>query len=114
MPWLRIDDHFVEHERIEPLSDRAFRLHMAALCASARKLTDGHVSSKDGRVLSLMVGAKPKHISELETTGVWTLNGDGWVIRDYLDYNPSAEQVRGERRKAAERMKHARANRGER
>ena len=30
--------------RISKLSDRAFRLHVAAICHAARKLTDGHIS----------------------------------------------------------------------
>lgn len=105
MAWLKLDDAFVDHERIEPLSDRAFRLHITALCLCARKLTDGHVSSKDVKVCRTLVAAGPRHLAELENAGVWEPNGDGFQIRDYLDYNPSAEQVREERRKASERMR---------
>lgn len=108
MAWLKIDDGFVEHSRIEPLSDKAFRLHIAALCICARKLTDGHVSEKDAKVIQVMAGSRAKHVHELVQFGVWEVNGDGWNIRDYLDYNPSAEHVKEERRKAAERMQQAR------
>ena len=41
MAWLRIDDGFVEHPKVYDLSDRSFRLHVAAHCYSARNLTDG-------------------------------------------------------------------------
>lgn len=108
MAWLRIDDGFVEHERVEPLSDKAFRLHVTALCMCARKLTDGHISEKDALVTRTITGARQRHIEELELYGLWQLNGDGYQIRDYLDYNPTAEQVREERRKAADRMRRIR------
>lgn len=111
MSWLKIDDGFVEHFRVDPLSDRAFRLHVAALCHCSRNLTDGHVSTKNVRVLRARSNnAGVKHVDELLEAGLWVQNGDGYVIRDYLDYNPSAEKVRQERSKAAERMRDVRAN----
>jgi len=110
MTWLRIDDGFVEHERIDPLSDRAFRLHLAALCHCARNLTDGHVTTKNVVVLRARANnANRKHIDELLAAGVWEPNGDGYIIRDYLDYNPSADTVKDDRRKAADRMRSIRA-----
>lgn len=111
MSWLRIDDGFIEHERIDPLSDRALRLHVAALCHCARNLTDGHVTEKNTKVLRARASnATQRHIDELLAAGVWQKNGDGYVIRDYLDYNPAAEKVREERASAAERMRNVRAN----
>jgi hypothetical protein len=99
MAWAKLDDEFVEHPRISPLSDKAFRLHVAGICHAARKLTDGHISRTDARILQALTKARGRHIDELLDAGVWTENGDGWVIRDYLDYNPSAVKVK-ERRKA--------------
>ncbi len=110
MTWLKLDDGFVDHERVENLSDKAFRLHVTALCLCARKLTDGHLSDKDVRVAKTLVGAGAKSVQELRDAGLWETNGDeGLKVRDYLDYNPTAEQVREERRKAAERMREIRA-----
>ena len=110
MAWLKLDDGFVEHPRIEKLGSRAFRLHVTALCQCARKLTDGHISDTDAKVARLLAGAGTRAISELEEAGLWERNGHGWVVRDYLDYNPSAEQVRAERKRAADRMRNVRAN----
>jgi hypothetical protein len=114
MAWLKLDDGFVEHPRIEPLTDRAFRLHVAALCQCARKLTDGHISLKDARMLSVLTRSRARHIDELVDKGLWNVNGNGWVLRDFLDYNPSAEHVKTERKKAAERMAKARNHGGKR
>ncbi len=110
MAWLKIDDGFVEHERVDPLSDRAFRLHVGALCLCARKLTDGKLTEKDVRIVAVQTGSNARHIRELEVTGLWVSNNGsgGYEIRDYLDYNPPAEKVKQERREAAERMRHLR------
>ena len=111
MTWAKLDDQFVEHPRISPLSDKAFRLHVAAICHASRKLTDGHISATDIRILQALTRARTKHIEELLASGVWTANGgSGWVIRDYLDYNPPADQVKERRRKWAERQQRHRGN----
>lgn len=110
MAWLKLDDGFVEHPRVDPLSHKAFRLHVTAMCLSARKLTDGYVSEKDAKLCRTQAGVPVATVAELEESGLWERNGDGWYIRDYLDYNPSAEQVKAERARAAERMRHVRAN----
>jgi hypothetical protein len=106
--WVKLSDTFPEDERILGLSDKAFRLHVAALCASARNLTDGVISLERFRALSALVGAGKPELEELTSCGLW--EGEGpWTIRKYLDYNWSAEKVRDERRKAAERKAKSRA-----
>jgi hypothetical protein len=111
MAWAKLDDQFAEHTRIAPLSDKAFRLHVAAICLAARKLTDGHITYTDARVLQALTRARTRHIDELLGAGVWTENGGaGWVIRDYLDYNPSAETVKERRAKWTERQNRKRGN----
>ena len=105
MTWAKLDDGFPEHPRIASLTDKAFRLHVSSICLAARKLSDGHISVIDGKVLRALTGAQAKHVTELLDCGVWQENGDGWVIRDYLDYNPPADYVKERRRKDAERKK---------
>ena len=109
MAWAKLDDEFVEHPRISPLSDKAFRLHVAGICHAARKLTDGHISPTDARILLALTKTRRRHIDELLDAGVWTENGNGWVIRDYLDYNPSSETVKERRRKWADRQNRKRS-----
>jgi len=110
MTWLRIDDGFVEHERVEPLTDKAFRLHVTGMCLCARKLTDGFVSDKDVRVSLTISGSTRRQLQVLVEAGLWVPNGTGYDIHDYLDYNPTAEKVREDRAKAAERMRIVRGN----
>ncbi|WP_255254292.1 hypothetical protein [Streptomyces albidoflavus] len=38
MPWVRVDDRFPSHRKVALLSDRAFRLYVAALCWCSENL----------------------------------------------------------------------------
>lgn len=46
MSWVRLDDGFADHPKIAALDDRAFRIHIWALCYSARHLTDGFLAQE--------------------------------------------------------------------
>lgn len=47
MPWVRFDDQFPIHRKVDGLSDAAYRLHTSAIFWCARNLTDGFVSEED-------------------------------------------------------------------
>lgn len=114
MSWLRIDDAFAEHAKVYALSDRAFRLHVAALCYCARNLTDGLIDERGLRVISITAKVKKASIfvAELVAMGLWKVVPKGHQVRSYLEYNPSASDVKEARRKAAERKARARENGG--
>lgn len=97
MTWARIDDHFPEHPKVVGISDRAFRVHIAALCYAARYLTDGHIP----KAVPSALGARTRDIAELVGAALWEPNGDSYVIHDYLDYNPSRAAVEAERARKA-------------
>jgi hypothetical protein len=103
MTWVKIDDNFPDHPRVIGLSDAAFRAHVAAMCYAARYLTDGHIPSSALR----SIGPR-KVTSELEASELWIRTDHGWVIRDYLHYNPSKDEVEEKREGARERMARAR------
>jgi hypothetical protein len=103
MPWVRLDDRFPSHRKVALLSDRAFRLHVSAICWCAENLTDGHISDRElplvAHIRSIKTTAK-----QLQEAGLWDRTDDGWMVHDYLDYNPSRDQVLAERKKNAERQ----------
>lgn len=103
MPWVKLDDRFPSHRKIALLSDRAFRLHVSAICWCAENLTDGRISDRELALVTRVRGVKAT-AKQLEDAGLWDRTDDGWVIHDYLDYNPSREQVLLERKKNAERQ----------
>lgn len=104
MPWVRFDDQFPIHRKVDILSDAAFRLHVSAVCWCARNLTDGFIATAELR--SVTRARKPdKVVAELVRSGVWRETGGGWEIHDYLEFQPSREKVDRERKAKAERQK---------
>jgi len=107
LSWLKIDDKFVRHPKVMGLSDKAFRLHVAALCSCAEMLTDGYVSEREAKMLAPVVGTTSwkRYVHELIHAGLWLVEPHGWSIKDYLDYNPSALKVKEQRARNAERQR---------
>jgi hypothetical protein len=113
MPWVRFDDGFPNHRKVEPLSDGAFRLHSTAIFWSSRQLTDGCIPKRDLTFAAPRTMKRPqKYVSELVEAGLWEDTGEAWQLHDYLDYQPSKEQVIADRAKAAERQKRWRERHG--
>ncbi|MCX4778124.1 hypothetical protein [Streptomyces sp. NBC_01264] len=104
MPWVRLDDRFPSHRKVALLSDRAFRLHVTALCWSSENLTEGLIRDKELPVVARIRGLKTV-AKELEDAKLWDRTEDGWVIHDYLVYQFSREQVLAEREGNAARQK---------
>ncbi|MGW3321091.1 hypothetical protein [Streptomyces virginiae] len=96
MPWVRLDDRFPSHRKVALLSDRAFRLHVSALCWSSENLTEGKILDTELRVIAHVRNTKAA-AKELEERNLWDRVDDGWVIHDFLEYNPDRAKVKAER-----------------
>jgi hypothetical protein len=101
MPWVKIDDSFTDHAKVEALSDRAFRLHVAGLCFCARMLTDGLIP--EDRVKRLLPSVTKAMVNELVGGGIWLVVDGGYEVYGFLEYNRSKEKVLNDRAAAAER-----------
>ena len=118
MPWVRFDDQYPIHRKVDGLSDAAFRLHTSAIFWSARNLTDGFVSREDLGGVTARVRTPERFAAECVARGVWhdarqpcpsekcpgPVDADGWVIHDYWEFQPSKEQVMRDREAAAQRQ----------
>lgn len=115
MAWAKFDDGYPRHRKVWPLSDAAFRLDTSGICWSGEALTDGRIPADELTAVS-PVKQPRKAAAELVRRGRWHEPGhdcprcppisDGWVIHDYLDYNPDADKVlatREARAKAGQR-----------
>jgi hypothetical protein len=91
MTWARIDDQFADHPKVIGLSDRAFRIHIRGICYAARQLTDGFIPLSAAQEWGM------RAVLELEKSTLWKPVAAGYQIHDFLDYNPSREQVLAER-----------------
>ncbi|MFE5332912.1 hypothetical protein ACFRCG_41670 [Embleya sp. NPDC056575] len=103
MPWVRLDDRFPSHRKVALLSDKAFRLHVSALCWCSENLTEGKILDTELRVIAHVRGMKAA-AKELESRQLWDRVDDGWVIHDFLVYNPDRVKVQNGRERNATRQ----------
>jgi hypothetical protein len=101
--WVKLDDGFPDNPKVDALSCPAFRLYVSGLCHAARVLTDGFVDSR--RVHRLVPNYEASHTAELVDAGLWMTVDGGWMVNDYLKYNPSKAKVEQDRERSAERKK---------
>ncbi len=109
MSWVKLDDDFFENPKTGPLSNGAKLLYLAGLTYCAKRLTDGQIDPRGVKAVRAKTGAGMKVVAELETAGRWEKNGNGYIVHDYLDYNPPAAKVLAQRKAAKERMSRARS-----
>jgi len=101
MAWVRLDDTFPEHPKVAKVGGDAAWLHVCALAYCNRHTTDGHIPDVMIGRLSDRKNAE-KLAGALVAIGLWDEADDGWVIHDYLDFQPSKEETDERRAKRAE------------
>lgn len=113
-PWARLDDSFCMNRKVKQAwrQHRAsLGLHALALSYCAGQLTDGVV---DRGVVAEWMPNGPQGraaVAALVDAGLWGVHSEGWIIHDWLDYNPSAQETRAKRRADADRQAEYRARR---
>ena len=103
MTWVRIDEGFPEHPKVIAAGPLASWLHVCAIAYCNRQLTDGFIST--AVLPRLSDGKRTKaHAAALVAAGLWEVAEGGWLIHDFLTYQPSKAKVEAERASARERM----------
>jgi len=112
MSWVKIDDQFFSHPKVLRAGRDARDLYLAALTYCARFLTDGFVQEESLGQLASLAGIEDvtASVTALLTCDMWETCKGGYRIHDYLDYNPSAEQVKAKRVVTARRQEKYRSN----
>ena len=115
MTWAKLDDGFFDHPKARAAGKDGRSLFLASLCHCAHNLTDGLVQPHDLPLLAVEAGVKATVARKLVEVGLWREVPEGWLIRDFLQYNPSSGEVRQQRdelhRKRSEAGKKGMANR---
>lgn len=107
MPWVRFDDQYPIHRKVAGLSDAAFRLNSAAIFWCSRNKTNGFVPEEDLDQVCAQVRDPARFAIECVRRGTWhkadyacasedcpgPRAGRGWVIHDYLFYQPTKEET---------------------
>lgn len=103
MTWLKLDDRYADHPKIVTAGPDAAWLDLCGMLYCARYLTDGFIPA--GQVRKLTGHPSPDELARvLVRVGRWEQAAGGYLVHDYLDYNPSRAQVLAEREQAARRQ----------
>lgn len=108
--WFKLTTSFVSHPKVIGLSDKAFRLHIAALAYSAENLTDGEIDRAALRLLGSYSGLQRPVLQakELVTARLWEispLENEGYRIHDYSEHQRTKQDVERDRAAARERVR---------
>ena len=95
MTWIKLEDSFPDHPKISQLSDKAFRVHISALCYCGKYLTDGVIPAPIANRLCVNNGSRV--IKRLVEIGLWSRVEGGYEINDYLKYQTSKAQAEMEK-----------------
>ena len=104
MVWARIDDHYTTHPKLNAAGPLAIAVDVAGICYCALNLTDGYIPETALSILlNMPITQIRKQVARLIEVGRWETKEGGYLVHDFLDYNPSAEEVLGKRQKEADR-----------
>jgi hypothetical protein len=109
MSWFKVDDGFPTHRKVLsiPRGQRRLAAVGAWTLAGAWSAANGTEGSIPAHVVDEL-GIPAKVVADLLASGLWIHRTDGQQMHDFLDYNPSAEQVAADREAARERQRRAR------
>ena len=107
MAWFKVDDKLHSHPKVLGVSLRAMGLWVKAGSWCADQLTDGHIP----RAALALLNATTTDARALVTAGLWLETDGGWRFRDWVDYQPTKDQVEKRRAEDAQRKAEARAAR---
>lgn len=104
MSWVKLDDQFFFNSKIVRAGRDARDLYIAGLAYCAGQLTDGFIPSEALPLLAVMAGVAnvQQNSSKLLDVKLWESAYGGYAIHDYLNYNPSKEEVLATREARAE------------
>ena len=113
MSWGKFDDGYSDHPKVVEVGPLGELLQVRAILWANRFLTNGHINrgalAQLGRGFErLRLDGKPVLVDSLVDTMVraclWERDGDGWLIHDFLEYQPSRAQRKKERDEATAYM----------
>ena len=109
MTWFKIDDDFFMHPKVIAAGNSAIGLFVRCGSWASNHLTDGFIPDK---VIEMF--GNDADITRLVEVGLLEeTDGDGYLMPAFLDYNPSADEVKATRAASAERQRQSRGRRSD-
>lgn len=97
MSWVALDDQIFMNKKVARCDPNTKLLYIVGLVYCGNQLTDGYIEQDTLPLLAGMAGIDlanaKQNASKLVSIGLWDVTADQWHIPDYLDYNPSREEV---------------------
>lgn len=93
MSWGRVDDSMLNHRKFEGLALAAVGLWCRGLAYCSNQLTDGVIPTNVVARLARSHQAAKKLARILVERRLWDQREDGYMMHNYLKWNPSKEQV---------------------
>ena len=112
MAWAKIDDKFYDNPKVRKAGKEATCLYLSGLVYSSNQLTEGFISDAALGLVAYkgFVENEQTYASVLVDCGLWDQVEGGYIIHDYLEYNPTKEEIEEARaRKSAAGKKGAHA-----
>lgn len=97
MTWTKLDDSFWANPKVTAAGNEAAGAYVRMLSYCGQHLTDGRVPEGVARFI-----AKPKTIARMEEFSLIVRNGSGYLIPDYLEFNPARAEVESKKAVRAE------------
>lgn len=111
MTWFKLDDQFHSQPKVIAAGNAAIGLYCRLGTFCADKLTDGFVPDAVARSMGSSKELKAlTHCPIPDTRALLTVVEGGFMLRDYLEYNPTREKVLAERAAAKARMQRRRGS----
>lgn len=112
--WIKVDDRFPEHQKVTRAAEhlgsngigRVLGIWVEAMCYCGRNLTDGFVPDIVAR--SLKADRRPMdvlHVMAMDDVRLLRRLKNGFQFHDYLDYQPSAADIKAKRKKDLDRKR---------
>lgn len=104
MAWAKLDDQFFYNKKIAQVDGPAKLLYIAGLVYVANQLSDGFIPAKAVKFIASTadVANCQDFARQLVDVCLWDIVEGGYIIHDYLAWNPSKEQVLHNREVRAE------------
>lgn len=106
MTWAKLDDKFHSHPKVRRAwneSRASIGLHAFALAYAGQYETDGAIPG--WFVEGVIPDERDRQcaVDALTRAGMWEVVGDGFLIHDYLDFNPSKKELADKRERDRQR-----------
>jgi hypothetical protein len=92
LAWLKVDDRFPSHPKVVRAGLGGW-LALCGICYCRAHLTDGFIPREAVPTLAPGLTRALHHAARLVALGLWHEHPDGYLVHDFLEWNPSRADV---------------------